>query len=610
MTTVLDQILMAVEQRRLSAAAANNLRTWLTQPQYSGFQPRLRQLVEADDFKTLQDAFWEKIPFGTGGRRGPMGELGTATMNARTIAESAHGVAMYVKESLPTEWQRIVIAHDTRLRSAEFARITATTFAAHGLKTFLFPAHRSTPELSFAVRELRCGAGAMITASHNPPSDNGFKVYGRGGGQVLDDEAIRIIAHVEAAEQIPECDFHAALADGRIELVGEEVDHAFIRAVISMSLTPGHDVVALYSPCHGVGETSVFRAIRAAGFERVEIDPAQRLPDGNFPFAPDHFPNPERRQVLDALVPRANQIGAEMILASDPDADRMGLSVRSSRGDFVTLSGNRIGALLADYILRTRRNNRSLTAQHFVATTLVTTPLIDVLARKYGVRSICDLLVGFKYIGAVMDHHGPERFVFGCEESLGYLAGTYARDKDATIAALYLLELAADLKAQGRTLLDRLDELFAEHGYFCDSQLSKTCVGEAGRLQIQSLTSVLRTSPPVSIGPARLTQVRDYQQHEVRLLPENHRCADLPQPDGDLLIFDGLVEHLGTTTAVRIAARPSGTEPKIKFYLFAHPAVGSCDHIALDEIKPMRDAILSNMQQALSQWVDGQVSES
>lgn len=344
-----------MEQERLSDATANNLRTWQTQPQYESFQPRLRQLAEAGDFQTLQAAFWEKIPFGTGGQRGPMGELGTATMNARTIAESAHGVAMHVKQSLPPEWQRAVIAHDTRLRSEEFARITATTFAAHGLKTYLFSSHRSTPELSFAVRELRCGAGVMITASHNPPSDNGFKVYGRGGGQVLDDEANRIIAHVEAAEQIPSCDFLEALADGRIELIGEEVDQAFIRAVLAMSLSPRREVVALYSPCHGVGETSVFRAVRAAGFDRVEIDPAQRLPDGNFPFAPDHFPNPERKQVLDALVPRAKSIGADVILASDPDADRLGVSVRAANGDFVTLNGNRVGALLADYILRTRR---------------------------------------------------------------------------------------------------------------------------------------------------------------------------------------------------------------------------------------------------------------
>lgn len=245
-----------------------------------------------------------------------------------------------------------------------------------------------------------------------------------------------------------------------------------------------------------------------------------------------------------------------------------------------------------------------MTPQSVVATTLVTTPLIEVLARAYGVRCIADLLVGFKYIGAAIDAEGPEQFVFGCEESLGYLAGTYARDKDATIAALYLLELAAELKANGRTLIDRLDELFLEHGYFCDSQLSKTCVGETGRQQIQKLTATLRESPPMSIGPARLTQVRDFQRHEVRSLPDNRRISDLPQPDGDLLIFEGLVEVPGATTSVRIAARPSGTEPKIKFYLFAHPADGSRDEPPLDEVRQLRDEILSQVQHAFGQWLD------
>lgn len=233
MTNNLDesaaQVVAAVQSGKLTQAAADNLRTWLTQPQYAAYFPRLSQLIAGDSWSILQDSFWERIPFGTAGRRGPMGELGTATMNERTIAESAHGVAVHVKQSLPTEWHRAVIGHDTRNRSQEFARITASVFAAHGIKTFLFPSHRSTPELSFAVRQLKCGTGVMITASHNPPADNGFKVYSQTGGQVLDDEATRITAAVNSAVNIPTVDLLTSLRDGRVELVGEEIDSPFIR---------------------------------------------------------------------------------------------------------------------------------------------------------------------------------------------------------------------------------------------------------------------------------------------------------------------------------------------------------------------------------------------
>lgn len=600
----LTQVAAAVQRGQLSKAAQENLTAWLTQPQYAMYQPRLSELIAGGEWSVLQDSFWERIPFGTAGRRGPMGELGTATMNERTIAESAHGVAVHVKQSLPPELHRAVIGHDTRNRSQEFARITASVFAAHGIKTFLFPSHRSTPELSFAVRELKCGTGVMITASHNPPADNGFKVYSKTGGQVLDEEAAQITAAVNSATHIPTVDYLTALGDGRIELVGEEIDQAFIRAVVGCSLSNKRDVVALFSPCHGVGETSVFRAALEAGFTQVKIHPSQRLPDGNFPFAPDRFPNPERKVVLEALVPAAQAINADLILASDPDADRVGLSARAADGSYTIINGNRTGMLLADYILRQRRAAGSLSPKHFVATTLVSSPMIAPIARANGVRCIRDLLTGFKYIAEVMDREGPELFAFGFEESIGFLAGTYARDKDATIAALYLLELAAELKASGKTLLGRLDELFVEHGYFCDGQLAKTCTGESGRAQIQKISATLRSSPPTKLGPARLTRVEDYKQHEVRSLPDNRVVSRIEQPTGDVLIFDGVVDLPGATTGVRFAARPSGTEPKIKFYLFAHPAEGSRDQLPLPELKNAREEVLMSVQNALSQWID------
>ncbi len=599
----LARVAVAVEEGSLSTAAGGNLRTWLTQPQYDSYRLRLQEWIAAGRWNLLQDAFWEKVAFGTGGRRGPMGELGTATINERTIAESAHGVAIHVKQSLASQWHRAAIAHDTRNRSQEFARITATVFAAHGLKVFLFSSHRSTPELSFAVRELKCGTGVMITASHNPPADNGFKGYNNAGGQYLEAEAESIIAAVESAAHIPTCDFLTALQEARIEIVGEEIDQPFIRAVVGESLSPNRNVVALFSPCHGVGETSVYRAALAAGFQQVTIHPSQRLPDGNFPFAPDRFPNPERKVVLDALVPLAKQIQADVILASDPDADRIGVASRAADGSFVPISGNRIGVLLADYVLRKRREAGSLKPDHFVVTTLVSTPMLETMAQAQGVVCFSELLVGFKYIASVIDEQGPERFVFGFEESLGYLAGTYARDKDASVASLYLLELAAELKANGQTLLDRMDDLFREHGYFCDLQLAKTCIGEAGRQQIQNLTESLRSKPPEDVGGAKLTQVRDYLRGEVRSLPDNKVTSRIAQPVGDLLIFDGLIEHPQAATAIRIAARPSGTEPKIKFYLFAHPVPGRREELPLSKSKQLRENILLKIQSAVSAWL-------
>lgn len=605
---LLTTVAAAAQRGQLSKAAHENLKAWLTQPQYESYRARLSQLIERGEWKTLQDSFWERIPFGTAGRRGPMGELGSATMNERTIAESACGVAAFVKKTLPPELHRAVVGHDTRNRSQEFARITACVFAAHGIKTFLFASHRSTPELSFAVRQLKCGTGVMITASHNPPADNGFKVYAATGGQVLDDDAASLTQEVDAVTHIPQDDFFAGIEAGRIELVGEEIDAPFIKSVVSMSLSDKRNVVALFSPCHGVGETSVFRAVLEAGFRHVEIHSPQRLPDGNFPFAPDRFPNPERKQVLEALVPRATAMKADLILASDPDADRVGLSVRASDGKYVIVNGNRTGMLLADYILRRRAAAGTLTPQHYVASTLVSSPMIEAVAAGHGVRCVRDLLTGFKYIAEVMDRDGPDRFAFGFEESIGFLAGTYARDKDATIAALYLLELAAELKASGHTLLDRLDELFLEHGYFCDGQLSKTCAGESGRQQIQQLIATLRSSPPAAFGNARLTHLKDYKRHEIRLLPENVLEGNVEQPTGDLLIFDGIVELPRATTGVRICARPSGTEPKIKFYLFAHPAPGCRDQLPLPELKKAREEILMSLQNALSQWIDATVA--
>ena len=550
----LAAVTQAGENGRLTADAVANIRRWLTRPAYARYHGGICQLVRDGAFDRLEQLFWQQIPFGTGGRRGPMSEFGSATINERTIAESAHGLAVYLQRTRSGGAARTgagtaVVACDTRRRSAEFAELAATTLAANGLKVYLFESFRSTPELSFAVRHLKCDVGVMISASHNPPADNGIKVYWSTGGQVLPPHDAGIIRCVNEADEIPQIDMQQAIHAGRIEIIGSEVDRAYADCVLAMSLSEARDLPALYSPLHGVGETCCWLVLTRAGFRGVQIFEPHREPNGDFPNVPQQLPNPERPQVFEPMHAQAAQSGAAVLIASDPDADRMAVCVRDRGGDYVHLSGNQIGCLLTDYILRKRSRRGDLTPAHYVVETLVTTRMIGAIARAHSVRVIDDLLVGFKYIAGVMDAEGPAEFVFGTEESLGYLAGTYARDKDAGIATLYLAECAAELRQEGKSLLDRLDELYVQHGYYRETQVSRTCEGPEGSRQIGRIMSAFREFPPASLGGAPLDVVHDYHLHESRTLPANARSQDLPEPRGDLLIF----ESVDRDPAVRIA---------------------------------------------------------
>jgi len=583
----------------ISAGGVANLKVWLTKPAYARYRKRLVEMVAAGKFAELDGLFWEVIPFGTGGRRGRMADLGSATINARTIAESAHGMADYLKEVKGKPGGRAVIAHDTRNRSVEFARITATTFAAHGLSVFLFDGYRSTPALSFAVRHLGCDIGVMITASHNPPSDNGFKAYWTSGAQVLPPHDQGIIECVAKAEEIPTVDFDQALRDGSIKLVGEEVDRAFTAAVVGQSLSDARDIRAVYTPLHGVGETSLYRSVLEAGFRQVEIFEPQRKPDGNFTNVPKQLPNPELPTALEPAVAYAKQTGADLVLASDPDADRLGVAVRSADGSFVDLIGNQVAALLVDFVLRKREKTGPLSPDHFVTTTLVSTPLFGAIGRKHGVTVVDDLLVGFKYIAQTMDARGADKFVFGAEESLGYLAGTYCRDKDASIAALYVLELAAELKHEGKTLLDGLDQLYGTFGYYLEGQRSHASQGAQGKEQIDAIMQAFRTSPPQTLGKVRIERVRDYRDQVIRSVPGGQKTGQLNTTKGDLLFLDSAAGPIQFS----IAARPSGTEPKIKFYFFARTAPPA--NTSLGEIKTKTAAEMHDFQESLMAWVNG-----
>jgi phosphoglucomutase len=532
-----------------------------------------------------------------------MGEMGPATINDRTIAEPAHGMAVYLRSAGCPTGGAAVIAHDTRNNSAHFARITACTFAAHGLQVFLFDGHRATPALSFAVRYLKCNIGVVISASHNPPSDNGFKAYWSNGGQVIAPHDKGIIREVERAEAIPSVDFPAAVADGRIQIIGTGIDREYVDQVVKLSESTCRSVSAVFTPLHGVGETSVYSVIRAAGFHQVDIFENHRVPDGNFPNVPKHLPNPENPEVFDPVIDwiSATQHPADLILASDPDADRLGVVVRNKSGSFTPLSGNQIGALLTDYLFRKRKASQRFSPEDYVVETLVTTPLTRAIAEHHGGRCFSELLVGFKYIAQTMEENGTQHFVFGTEESIGFLAGDYCRDKDAAVAALYVLELAAELKAEGRTLLDQLDRLYLTCGYHCEGQKSIYCEGPTGKAQIDGLMNTLRESPPARFGTLTLVEAADYSTGRRMAIPSGTSLGSISQPRGDLLIYKS---DASQSVRIQIAARPSGTEPKIKFYFFCQSDIINSQ---LDAARSAGDKAMKDVQKSLSEWAQKQL---
>ncbi len=550
--------------KHLSDGAIENLRRWLTEERYSEYVPTILEHMQQGKWQILDDVFWTVIPFGTGGRRGRMYPIGSNAINDRTIGESAQGLADYVKENPPHDGPfSCGIAYDTRHQSDHFARLCAEIMTAAGFIVYFLDEYRSTPELSFLVRFKQCSCGIMVTASHNPPSDNAVKVYWATGGQILPPHDRGVIDKVMSVDRIERQDFQAALDAGQIVLCRDEVDRAYIAAVHEQAFAGPRDASIEYSPLHGVGTTAVVPALRCDRFEQVEVFADHAEPNGDFPNVPNHVANPENAAVFDAIIARAKQIGADVCLATDPDCDRLGVASpchRDVQGPWKSFNGNQIAALLADYVLEQRQAQGTLTAEHYVVKTLVTTDMVRRIADSYAVRTIGDLLVGFKWIGGVMDDQGPERFVFGCEESHGYLVGQYARDKDGAVAAMLMSELTARLKSQGQTLHEKLEALYWQHGYHAERLLTLQMPGSEGMERMEELMEQLRSQPPESLGGLAVTRVRDYKRQ--KQIQPGESAEPLTGPVGDLVFFD--LADPGNY----VAARPSGTEPKIKFYMF------------------------------------------
>jgi phosphomannomutase len=576
----LDAIAAARAAGTITEHSAATMRDWLVAPRYAEFAGELAARIDAAAWRELDDAFWTVIPFGTGGRRGTMYPVGSNAINDRTIGESAQGLADYVRSVLPAgETPTCAIAYDTRHRSEHFARLCTEVLLAAGFEVFFLRGFRSTPELSFAVRHTGSTCGIMVTASHNPPTDNAVKVYWAGGVQVLPPHDKGIIDRVMAVDTVRREGFDAGVTAGRVRFVEAEVDAAFVAAVLRQSAPGPRDVSILYSPLHGVGASAVVPVLRGAGFDNLRLHGPHEEPSGDFPNVPGHVANPENPAVLTGPIAEAAARGDDLVLASDPDCDRLGAAAPESLqpgAAWRTFTGNQLSGLLCGQAITGRAARGELRPGDYVVTTLVTSGLVRRIAEARGLVVDDMQLVGFKWICSAIDRHGPEHFVFGCEESHGYLAGTHVRDKDAAVAALLMAELTARLKAAGRTPHEELDAAFCLHGCHQERQINVMLPGASGMDRMREIMAALRATPPASFGGLDVVRTRD--QASLSTWTPGGRPEPYPGVKGDLVIFDlaGLPDA-GTRLADgrfpalgnAVAARPSGTEPKIKFYLFA-----------------------------------------
>ncbi len=577
---VIAQVEQAAANGKISESAVENIKNWLNEPRYADYADQVAEHVAEEKWQALDDAFWTIIPFGTGGRRGRMYPIGSNAINDRTIGESAQGMADYVKANNEGGTLACAIAYDTRHRSEHFAKLCSEVMVAAGFKVYYLQGHRSTPELSYAVRFKNCSCGIMVTASHNPPSDNAVKAYWSTGGQLLPPHDKGVIDRVMSVENIERVPFDEALADGRIEICQEEVDPAFIEAVLEQSSPGPRELKVIYSPLHGVGATAVVPVLDKAGFEDVEVFGPHEKPDGDFPNVPGNVSNPENPEVFESIVAHASMVGADLAVASDPDCDRIGCSAPLTQADdapWEILTGNQIGALLADYVCETRQKQGSLSPENFIVSTLVTTALTSRICESYGIRYFGDNLVGFKWIAGVIDDQGADQFLYGTEESYGYMAGQHVRDKDGAVAALLLCELAAKLKADGQTLHEKLEALFWQHGVHQERTVSVQMPGSEGMQRMKEVMAQFRSDPPKEVAGAGIKQIRDYKQN-LTLYPDGS-TKPLERPHGDLVIID--LEEDGNYVAVR----PSGTEPKIKLYMFTYEPPEQLSSIALAKDK-------------------------
>ncbi|URN96071.1 MAG: phospho-sugar mutase [Candidatus Pristimantibacillus lignocellulolyticus] len=564
----------------LNEEVLNKYESWLNDSNIDAATKQELQELSGQDGEIL-DRFYRDLEFGTGGLRGVMG-AGTNRLNAYTVGKATQGLANWLLES-NVQSPAAVIAHDSRNNSPQFALDAALVLAANGIRTYLFTSLRATPQLSYAVRELKASTGVVVTASHNPPEYNGYKAYGADGCQLIPEDAEKVIAaiaRIESFDEIKRMDQKAAEEAGLLVWLDENIDNSYVETVVSQSVNQellhgdlGKNFKVVFTPLHGAGNEPVRDVLAAAGFEQVYVVEQQEQPDGYFSTVKS--PNPEEKEAFTLAIELARKVGADIIVGTDPDADRMGAVVKNNEGEYVVLTGNQSGALMIHYLLSQLQQRGQLPDNGVVIKTIVTSEMGEVVAKHYG-ASVENTLTGFKYIGEKMTAYegsGEKTFLFGYEESYGYLTGTYARDKDAIVAAMLICEAAAYYSTQGKTLYDVLQELYQQFGYYLETQQSRTLKGIDGVQQIAAIMNSFREQPPVEVAGVAVTEVLDYSKGIQGLRPENVL---------KYILADGSWFCL----------RPSGTEPKIKVYFAVK---GSSESDAVDKQEKVSTAVMKRV---------------
>lgn len=548
------------------------------------------QRLQQSNSEELADAFYRNLEFGTGGLRGIMG-VGTNRMNKYTVGMATQGFANYLRKTYGDAPVKVAIAHDSRNNSRFFAETTANVFAANGIQVFLFDALRPTPELSFVIRTLKCQAGVVCTASHNPKEYNGYKAYWNDGGQLVPPHDKNVIKEVEAISNVDDVKFSGG--ESLITLIGKDIDDAYIEMVKGLSVYPEvirnqNDLKIVYTPIHGTGIKLVPQVLAAYGFTNVTIVDEQATPDGNFPTV--SYPNPEESEAMSIGLKKAKAIDADILAGTDPDADRVGIGVKNHKGEWVLMNGNQTAVLAFAYMIEARKKKGLAKPNDMVIKTIVTSEMIDQVAKKNDI-SCYNVLTGFKWIAELLkEKEGQENYVIGGEESFGLMVGDQVRDKDAVSAVALLCEMAAYEKEQGRSLYDKLIDLYIQYGFYLEHLISITKKGMRGQEEIAEMMQGFRNNPPATINGSPIVQLLDYQLQVGKNL-KTGETWDITLPKSNVLQF--ILED-GT----KISARPSGTEPKIKFYFSVNTSLDSKDQFdaVYTELNDRIKAVITDMK--------------
>lgn len=548
---------------KLDSTTEKNIKTWLRGKYDQETKDKLNELIDSKNVTQLTDSFYKNLEFGTGGMRGELG-IGSNRMNKYTVGAATQGLANYLNKVFEGQEIKVAIAYDSRNFSPEFGQIAADILSANGITVYLYKALRPTPQLSYTVRELGCQSGIVITASHNPREYNGYKVYWTDGSQVVAPHDKNIVAEVNAITNVKDIKFRGIKK--RIKMIGEPLDKKYLKAVKSITVSPRmirsqKDLKIVFSSIHGTGITMVPPALAQLGFENVTVVEAQATPDGNFPTVV--YPNPEEKEAMSMALDLAKKIDADLVIATDPDSDRVGMGIKNPQGEWELLNGNQAASLIIYYLLKAWKKAGKLTGKEFVCKTIVTTDLIDAMAEKAGVKCF-NTLTGFKYIAQVIrELEGKETFIGGGEESYGYLIGDKVRDKDAIASCAMIAELTAFAKHKGNSLFDFLSEMYKQFGFYYEGLISVTKKGKAGAEEIQQMMADFRSNPPKSLAGSKVIRMDDFKTLK-RTDFKTGETTDIPAGMG---IENSNVLQFFTADGTKFTCRPSGTEPKIKFYI-------------------------------------------